>query len=753
MPQALRQSEVSTAPAAGLEWLTAEEAARRMGVEPRSVQRSCKKYWARFGRAEKRRPELQPGMAGGGKSQWYVRTDAHKALLIGSPTTAGMQASLESEFGISAAHRAYRSFAALDRWLQLCSGRAAAPQHMRLVGKVPTAADLAKVVIAEFAVSDPKLKVSVSTLKEWKKKFRQGGGIRALVPKYKGGDGSGTGDGSITTRSAAAITFFYENYHVEGGESISGCHRLTLAKAAEEGWSWPASEAATRAWLEKYDDLALTLLMREGHKAWTQKFMPYREMDWDAVGAGQWYVTDHTNCDFFVEHDGKQIRPWLTAILDCRSRCIVGWHLGPAPHQDAILAAMRMAFAECIPDFLRIDNGKDFTSKTLTGLTKMQRRELQRQHGENWNKVEWAAENMQSCDDPCWRGVVPELGIQLIYAIPYAPWSKGLVERWFGTYHEQCDKTFISYCGHNPIARPESLQEIREREDLPTMEQAETRIAAYIQRYHAQRHSSLGCSPQEVWDRRERTRKADKDALLLLMGIRGEYTVGPNGVRITLGKGAVTYGGTHPALRGLRGRKVLVKFDEAQPDHCFAFEVGTKRPLGRLQANERIRPGVTGQTLRESFAVKAREQKIGKQAERSARQRKRTAIAHANEAAMRTEQQLRATGTDGKSDFQPTIVPVRTGFEGVSTAPQTRFEVPPEDDVYANVSLVDLAGGGDEPESLPFSVNSIDAAGDGYAGIQLSDLESESNDNDGDIYAGIELSALGDREDEDDLLG
>ncbi len=736
-------------PHGGLEWITAEEAARRMGRDVRSIQMRCP-GWARYGRAEKRK------CAGGGKSRWFVRGDADQALLIGSPTVAGMQASLESEFGLNHAHRAYRSYAALDRWLQLCSGRQALPDHLRLMRKTPTAADLAKAVIAEFAKSDPGLKVSVSTLKEWKRKFREGHGhIRALVPKYKGGDGSGTGDGSATTRSAGAINFFYALFHTESRLAVSTCHEMTLAEAQRAGWSWPASLSATRRWLDEHDDLSLTFLMREGKKAWCRKFMSYVEMDWDAVGVGQWFVTDHTQCDFWVEFEGKQIRPWLTVMLDCRSRCIVGWNLGPTPHQDAILAALRMALRDwCIPDYLRVDNGKDFTSKLLTGVTKMERAALKRLHGDDFDQVDQAAETMVACDDTRWRGIIPELGIKIIYAIPYAPWSKGLVERWFGTFHGQCGKTFASYCGNSPTTRPEALADIREGCGVPTFEEAHERIGDYIKQYHAQRHGTLQAAPLSVWQSADRLRRADVDALALLLDIRGEYKVGANGVSLTVGPARFTYGASHPALARLRGRSVLVRLDTADVSQCWVYDVKTRSQIARLTCNEKIVPGTSGEEVREAVGQRMRDRKVAHAAARSAAKRTRTAVAAVNAHVHAKRRTLRATGTEGKADFQPTIVPVRTGFEGISTAPQKTFELPPEDDVYAGISLVDLAGGDDEPAELSFAAHdAIDAEPDAYAGIQLTDLESESDDNDGDIYAGIELSALGNREDEDDLLG
>lgn len=56
--------------------------------------------------------------------------------------------------------------------------------------------------------------------------------------------------------------------------------------------------------------------------------------------------------------------------------------------------------------------------------------------------------NLVECVDPRFLGITEELGITTTYAVPYAPWSKGTTERWFGTFEGRCGKTFVTYCGN-----------------------------------------------------------------------------------------------------------------------------------------------------------------------------------------------------------------------------------------------------------------------------------------------------------------
>ncbi len=206
--------------------------------------------------------------------------------------------------------------------------------------------------------------------------------------------------------------------------------------------------------MRKHDDLSLTCLMREGRTVWARKYLPHVEIDYTRIQPGEMYVADHTLADFWVAYNGTQVRPWLTAIQDLRTRCVVGWHLGPAPHQDAVLAAARMAFCDwAIPGVMRIDNGKDFTSKRITGFSKRQHDRLRRVYGGHWQRIVRRGEHLVECTDSRWLGIAGELGIELIYAIPYSPWSKGTLERWFRTFHERCGKTFATYCGNSPVTR------------------------------------------------------------------------------------------------------------------------------------------------------------------------------------------------------------------------------------------------------------------------------------------------------------
>jgi hypothetical protein len=182
-------------------------------------------------------------------------------------------------------------------------------------------------------------------------------------------------------------------------------------------------------------------------------------------------------------------------------------------------------------------------------------------------------------------------------------------------------------------------------------------------------------SPLAVWQRATHLRRAVADELTFLMQLRGLYKVGGNGVSLKVGPATLSYGGMSAALKPWKGRKVLVAVDPDDIGQCWAFtpDRGKYRMIGRLEPNQRIEPYTTADDAREAIATIKREQSIMHKAARSAARRTRTAVARINEHSRAKRVELLATGTDD-AVAQPRIVPVRTGFEGVSKPVRMGFD-------------------------------------------------------------------------------
>jgi len=309
--------------------------------------------------------------------------------------------------------------------------------------------------------------------------------------------------------------------------------------------------------------------------------------------------------------------------------------------------------------------------------TKPELRALRHEHGNDYKRVLRRDRDLVACNDDRWPGIAGELGTELIFAIPYSPWSKGTLERWFGTFEGQCGKTVETYCGNTPRHRPECLPELRAGAGVPTLEDTRARIAEYLEWYHRRAHRGYGMdgrSPLAVWQTAEHLRRALADELAFLMDLRGDYRVTANGVRLTVGGASITYGARSAALRRHVGRKVLIALDPAHVGECWAYtpDRAKRRLIGRLDANQRIHPDANTDDVRAAIAETQRDKSVMHKQARTAARRVRTANERINAHQRAALRELRATGTDSTTPAPPPIIrPVRTGFEGVSRPVQS----------------------------------------------------------------------------------
>ncbi len=656
MPIAVRQSVQGPAD----DWLTVEAAAALTGDTERTWQRRARweakqaRVQSRASLAVKRPPE------GGGNPVWHV----HRSFDVGLtrfPTHATrddrQRPALLTKYPQGKVELAYRKAYWLSEWRGRC--------------RVERGTEAA---IAEQIIADAKrtegddFPISLRALQLWRRAHDTIGGdgsIRGVEGLIDRRGNEPKGGGAHEARSQEAIDYFYGLYHARQPFTVKQCHKATLAKAVESRWTWPVSYAATVKWLRAHEQLDETCARREGPTVYSKRFMPHIEIDYTVLQPGEHFVIDHTKGDFWVREGAVQFRPWLTALIDARSRLLVGWNLGRTPQQDAIVAALRMAFRDlAIPERLHMDNGKDFLSSLLTGYTKREVNRLRKQLGSDWKDKVAHQQGVH------WQGILGELGVEIVTAIRYSPWSKGLIERWYGTFQDQCSKTFATYCGHDAASKPECLDEIRYGGgDVPTLDEARTAVGEWIELYNHTAHSGQGMdqeTPIAVWNRAESLRRASDEALVMLMQGRGVYRVGKNGVAFKVGSQVLTYGGASVALRRFVGRDVWVSLDPEDCSFSYAFTADRRgrRLIGRLECNQRLLANTPVEQLREAIRTMRGRRKIMAEARREQPAMIRNAAQEVR--AMQAEERgraLRATGTD---DHRPNVRPVRTGFEGAS---------------------------------------------------------------------------------------
>lgn len=335
-----------------------------------------------------------------------------------------------------------------------------------------------------------------------------------------------------------------------------------------------------------------------------------------------------------------------------------------------------------VPDRMRIDNGKDFTSKIITGVTEDEARRLQHMPEHAWQDRDTLDHNehLVDFDNERWVGSLKALSVDITLARPYEPWTKP-IERWFRTFDEQCGKHFATWCGDKPQTKPECLPDVlagkmprdasglrfTDQTMVPTMDEARVLIGSYInKRYHVQPHRGRGCNgktPLEVWRTLSSVRRVEDETLALLIGIRGLFKVGKNGVTVTVGGGPITYGRRCHALWRYKGRKVLISVDPVKPQLCYAIDPDTNRMIGQLEPDRAINPSATTDDVREAIAEVKRDQSIMHKARRSSVRRTRTMADVVNESMRAESCARRSTGTE---DATASIAVVQTGFEAAS---------------------------------------------------------------------------------------
>ena len=170
---------------------------------------------------------------------------------------------------------------------------------------------------------------------------------------------------------------------------------------------------------------------------------PYLLTDFGTLVPNQIWASDHDQHDVWIRNDffpgvsaNAALRPWLTAVIDMRSRKIVGTAWSASPSSHTISSALRVGIADFgIPQILDVDTGKDYEKVGQIGFS------------------------------PECSGVLVRLRIQPQYCLPKHPQSK-LIEGWFGTVRKRFDRLWPSYCGADPKDRPEPCTAARQTKKL-----------------------------------------------------------------------------------------------------------------------------------------------------------------------------------------------------------------------------------------------------------------------------------------------
>lgn len=398
--------------------------------------------------------------------------------------------------------------------------------------------------------------VAARTLRRWIARYKTAG-LTGLV------DTRGTG-GKTVTISPAAWELFKSMYLAAQQLSAKTCWQniCFINTDRDKHWKIPGLQSMYRL-VDSAIPMPVKVLLREGRAAYDAKCAPYINIDPDSIAPGAVFVGDHHQFNCWIRHRGSWIRPWITAWLDMRSRCVVGFYITPTPNQTTILQAFKRAAEKYgPPEGVKIDNGRDYDSELFTGTTKVRRRKI---------KAGMIDERMVT-------GLYAMMDISVSFSIRYHPQSK-CIERWFDTLDRQFTKTIATYCGKDSARKPEKLNEQLQRQTVINsaydLESFDSALIGYIDAYNNTAHTGRGMdsrSPAAVMATRTSRRMLAEGVLDLLMRVwSGELTVGKNGVRFK----NIFFGQFEPALLSHQGKKVRLAYDPDDLRQVWVYDAAT----------------------------------------------------------------------------------------------------------------------------------------------------------------------------------
>jgi transposase InsO family protein len=294
----------------------------------------------------------------------------------------------------------------------------------------------------------------------------------------------------------------------------------------------------------------------------------------------------HTfDCWVQVELDGKKtaVRPYLVGLIDTRSRVLVGWAICTCPNNRIIKKMlMHMMYpkenspVQGVPRIILIDNGKDWTAQALTGRSRTERISL----------------------DGEIRGFYKSIGIDDdMRALPYQPWTKAQIERFFGTLTNKFAKSFESYTGtltaqYTTSKIKKDIPKMLEAGNLISIDEFAKHFEQWInEKYHNREHSGLKKQKEEnptpfaVWQNADRYMKAAPPidyARMLLLSVE-ERCVYPTGFKLHNN----TY--QHQLLGKYIDQYIDVRFDPEDMEIVYAYSKDGKK-ICEVKANQLLNP-------------------------------------------------------------------------------------------------------------------------------------------------------------------
>lgn len=319
---------------------------------------------------------------------------------------------------------------------------------------------------------------------------------------------------SLTDEQRAVIeNIWFDSHFAANLGTIEMLYEKFEEIAERRGWDdYPSVKTVARYVKHIMDTrgaASARYLAANGSREWKNAKMLKARRDATSLSVMEYVVGDEHTFDFWVQWTApngkvKAVRPKLVAWMDMRSRAIIGdVACVDANNQTLKESLVKMIYSHPggVPHILHVDNGKDYTAKTMTGQSRKKR------------KVDFEFDSETV-------GFYQSIGIEEVgRSLPYQPWDKP-IERFFSTVCSKFSKWFESYTGtltgsKTYAKRQKDIDGMLERGELLTMEEFfEVWTTWKETKYHTREHRGLKdagerwTTPIEVFENAPRYEKA-----------------------------------------------------------------------------------------------------------------------------------------------------------------------------------------------------------------------------------------------------
>lgn len=504
-------------------WLNTNDVAKMLEIKTQAVRKNCKngKYLTRKIKSSRGHPG------------WEIALSSLPEAAIEKIRTQDVIPSELKELSERQRAEACRRLDILEKWKKYAKERKGSSK-----------------VVDQFIIDEMHGEVSRASLYNWNKAYKDEGLI-GLAPGKREKSGI-----SEKTFSPDAVEFIID--------LVCNQNRLCL----KEAWKKARNMADKKNWkIGSYSTIKrfyqqvpeyVKERRRNGEKAFKDICVPAIERDTSELKAYQILCGDHHQLDIAVNHNGKIINPWITALMDTKSWKITGWVLVSNPNSDSIaLSFYDSTVRYGIPhEGINTDCGKDYKAKMFTGS------KLRLKEDKNGFKVPLT---------PKIKGLFDSLGMKVIRSIPYNAQAKP-IEKFFDILESKFCKYFRGYRGRNVKQRPEKLAKEVKNKNLLTFDELKRKLGDWIEYEYNEKYEWSDLSkkaPNEVFYQEEWERKmVREEELILFCSGPISTSVKRNGIKIF-----DRYYWCDEAQTKHWGKKVLVRYHPDYPQKVYVFDI------------------------------------------------------------------------------------------------------------------------------------------------------------------------------------